>query len=300
MTLARIQNPRRKLEGQISYVRTHLPIAPIFFRILPMNDVRAILFDWGGTLVRISRQQPTRTKSVHACIEYLRGLGVKLSSMATGNLMTRFINAVAERRDPNDMAEFDSRSAIDQWRVANNVQFPDTFDWDACIDATWRPWRGCLDPIGDLPATLSQLRDRGYALGLLSNCATPAHVARDELERLGILSLLDMTLFSSELGLRKPHPEIYRMAIERMQPTIPGIEANRMLYVGDTPIADVVGPAQCGMRTALVRSGNFSNDKTELTTEPDIIIDCVHDLPAHLPEAPLATNESIRPSTGAA
>lgn len=262
-----------------------------------MNEVQAILFDWGGTLVQISRQQPTRTKSVHACIDYLRGLGIKLSSTATGNLMTRFVSAVAEKRGPNDLAEFDSRGAIEQWRAANNVQFPDSFDWDACIDATWQPWRGCLDPIGDLPATLSQLRDRGYLLGLVSNCATPAHIARDELDRLGILRLLDMTLFSSELGLRKPHPDLYETAIERLQPSAPGIEANRILYVGDTPIADVDGPAKSGMRTALVRTGNWSGDESELITQPDITIDSTHDLPAHVPEF---TNESVSRSSGAA
>lgn len=265
-----------------------------------MNDIHAILLDWGGTLVHISRQQPTRTKSVHACVEYLRGLGVSLSSMAIGNLMTRFVSAVAEKRDPDDVVEFDSRDAIEQWRAANDVRFPDSFDWEACIDATWQPWRGCLDPIGDLPTTLSHLRDRGYVLGLLSNCATPAHIARDELERLGILSLLDTTLFSSELGLRKPHPVIYEQAIERLRRVAPGIEAKRILYVGDSPIVDVEGPEQCGMRTALVRTGNWSGDERELTTRPDKIFDSVHDLPAHLPVAPVIEDDCVRRSTGAA
>ena len=247
-----------------------------------MIDVRAILLDWGGTLVHAHRQQSTRIRCAHACVDYLHRMAVPISEAQAGDLTTRFCAQVDDHRAPDDITEFDSRTWIAQWAADHAIGLPETFDWTACINATWQAWRGCLDLIGDVPATLLRLRDAGLVLGLVSNCATPAHIARDELARLGILKHVSMTLFSSELGWRKPHPRVYRTAVERLQRTVPAIRTDQICYVGDTPHADVDGPALCGMRTALVGTGNWSGDPGDLATAPDIICASIHDLPNRL------------------
>lgn len=250
-----------------------------------IDGVRAIFLDWGGTLVHVSRQEPTRIKSVQACLAYLRNLDIKVTTQSADDLMQRFCSAVAEKRAPDDLAEFDSRQTLDEWRTANRIHFPVEFDWQACIEQTWRPWIGCLDPIGDITATLSKLRRCGFVLGLVSNCATPRSVAQIELERLGILNLLSFTLFSSELGLRKPHPRIYESAIERLREVASEVAVDQIVFVGDTPAADIDGPARCGMLTALVKTGNASGDLDELSTPPTFICDSIHDLPNLLSDA---------------
>ena len=93
--------------------------------------------------------------------------------------------------------------------------------------------------------TLSELKARGYPLALISMCApdTPA------LWRARPLSaFVDVEVFSSEVGLRKPDPEIYLLASEEL-----GVEPSACLYVGDGAYGELTGAANVGMHPVLIR-----------------------------------------------
>ena len=49
--------------------------------------------------------------------------------------------------------------------------------------------------------------------------------------------------FSDELGLRKPHPEIFRQTLTAL-----GVEPMEALHVGDTLASDIAGAHAVGMR----------------------------------------------------
>lgn len=86
--------------------------------------------------------------------------------------------------------------------------------------------------------TLEALRRRGYRIGLCSNLAAPyaAPVAQ-------VLSFaFDSYGWSFELGFLKPDPRIYRRVCEDL-----GCSPSRVLMVGDTLEADVLGPRRVGM-----------------------------------------------------
>jgi HAD superfamily hydrolase (TIGR01549 family) len=136
--------------------------------------------------------------------------------------------------------------------------------------------------MGDVRTTLSALRECGIALGLVSNCAAIPTACRAEITRQGLADRFDFTLFSSEVGVRKPHPDIYDVALARAAQCNGhgNWAAGDFVFVGDTPAADIAGPAQQGMRTVLVRTGNWTGDASKLEPAPDLIVDSVHDLPA--------------------
>jgi len=50
-------------------------------------------------------------------------------------------------------------------------------------------------------------------------------------------------ILSCHVGYMKPQAEIYRLVIEAA-----GVPASRLLFVGDTPAADIDGPTRAGMR----------------------------------------------------
>lgn len=93
-------------------------------------------------------------------------------------------------------------------------------------------------------ATLRCLRAGGYPTALISMCApdTPALWRASPLA-----GLIDVAVFSSEVGLRKPEPEIYLHACERL-----GVEPAACLYVGDGSYGELSGAAALGMRAVLV------------------------------------------------
>ena len=96
----------------------------------------------------------------------------------------------------------------------------------------------------DFDGTLVELASRGYRLGIISNSDG---TLGDHLRRIGMAQRFEMILDSSEVGVEKPHPEIFRMALERAG----GVEARRTLYIGDVYAIDVLGAAGAGMQAML-------------------------------------------------
>ena len=95
-------------------------------------------------------------------------------------------------------------------------------------------------------AVLARLRGLGLRVGLLSNTWTPTAMLRAFVEREGALVHVQAATFSSAEGLRKPHPDLYGRALQRLR-----VDAADALFVGDRVYEDVLGPQAVGMRAAL-------------------------------------------------
>ena len=102
---------------------------------------------------------------------------------------------------------------------------------------------------------LRGLRDGGHPLGLVSNMTLRPDLMRDDLERLELAPLLGASVFSSEVGVRKPDPRIFREALARL-----GAEPADTVFVGDRVVDDVGGAHAVGMRTILTRQFRHEDD----------------------------------------
>lgn len=92
--------------------------------------------------------------------------------------------------------------------------------------------------------TLSQLKDAGFRLAMLSN---RDHPCDDQLERLGLLQYFDFTLVAGEIGSWKPDRRIFNHAIQRLE-----IYPEQALYVGDNYFADVIGAQNADLQPVLI------------------------------------------------
>jgi putative hydrolase of the HAD superfamily len=108
----------------------------------------------------------------------------------------------------------------------------------AMYDRWFHPRVGALE-------TLRTLRERGFPLGLISMCApdTPAIWRASELG-----GTVDVEVFSSEVGLRKPDPAIYLYACERL-----GVEPSTCLYCGDGAYRELTGAEAVGITAVEIR-----------------------------------------------
>ncbi|MGH2448510.1 MAG: HAD family hydrolase [Chloroflexota bacterium] len=114
---------------------------------------------------------------------------------------------------------------------------------------------------------LKDLRARGLKIGLISNAHYLGHMMRRDLERLGILSLVNEALISSEIGMRKPHPQVFLTVLERL-----GLDGREAIMVGDRLRDDIAGAKALGMRGILTREFR----KEELGSypiEPDLVVE---------------------------
>jgi putative hydrolase of the HAD superfamily len=111
-------------------------------------------------------------------------------------------------------------------------------------------------------ALLDSLRGDGLKLGLVSNAFDPGWLLRRDLEQMGIAERIDVAVFSSEVGKRKPHPEIFETALAAL-----GVAPSRALFVGDRLYEDVRGAGELGMTT--VQAIWFRADEHPDGREPD-------------------------------
>lgn len=123
-------------------------------------------------------------------------------------------------------------------------------------------------------AALAHLRDAGIALAIVSNTMrTPGATLRRVLARFELLDYFDYLVFSDEIGVRKPRPEIFMRALRAV-----GGEIRSAVHVGDDPVLDVAGARAVGLRVVQVvteRSG-----KPPAAERPDRTIMRLEELPA--------------------
>lgn len=91
---------------------------------------------------------------------------------------------------------------------------------------------------------LRRLRMAGYRLAVISNSDGRAAAA---LEAGGLLDQFEFVIDSGEVGVEKPDPRIFQIAIDRM-----GISPADALYVGDLYEVDVVGARAAGLDVVLL------------------------------------------------
>lgn len=95
----------------------------------------------------------------------------------------------------------------------------------------------------DVKESLTTLKEK-YKIGLISNTATDF---RPYLNKDGIINLFDVIGLSYEMGLWKPDERIFRECCRTIR-----IPPQNSAYVGDSPICDFKGALNAGMKSLLI------------------------------------------------
>jgi len=98
-------------------------------------------------------------------------------------------------------------------------------------------------PVEGLEDTLGALRRRGLAVGIVSNSDGRLE---QRLGEIGIADRFDFVIDSAVVGVSKPDPRIFRLALDRA-----GLAGSDAVYVGDYYEVDVVGSRAAGMAPVL-------------------------------------------------
>jgi putative hydrolase of the HAD superfamily len=220
--------------------------------------LEAVLFDWGDTLMQFV-YEPELVAAGHRA-----GLG------ALGRDSLPDVEALTEHfRDryeplfwvPGTVEEIEYPGLVRQLLGDFRVEVDDD-ELSRFLEAEHAAWEPARRLAAHTHALLETLRGRGLRLGLVSNAFDPGWLLHRDLEQMGLAERLDFSVFSSEVGVRKPHPAIFERALEAL-----GVEPEQSLFVGDRLYEDVRGAGELGMRT--VQALWFRADENPDGREPD-------------------------------
>jgi HAD superfamily hydrolase (TIGR01509 family) len=112
---------------------------------------------------------------------------------------------------------------------------------DRIVDA----WQKHISIDPEAMPVLTALKQNKKMVGLVSNFDHPPHVRRI-LSQNRLESIFDTTVISSEVGVKKPDPAIFALALQQT-----GISPADAVYVGDTE-ADVAGALAAGIHPIFI------------------------------------------------
>ncbi len=132
-----------------------------------------------------------------------------------------------------------------------------------------------LDAFGEVPEVLGRLRRAGLPTAILSNGSPAMLDSAVGSARLG--DLLDMVLSVESVGIYKPHPSVYRLAVDRL-----GVPAGRICFLSSNGW-DAAGAAQFGFRVVWVN--RYGQPSERLPAGPEALLEDLSGLPALLGHA---------------
>ena len=108
-----------------------------------------------------------------------------------------------------------------------------------------------LAPFDDSAQCLEAIKERKLNAGLITNIFGDI---QETCNKLGLSSYLDVAVTSEEVQLEKPHPSIFRAALQKA-----GVEPAEAVHVGDQYNSDVVGARGVGMTPILIDRDGLQN-----------------------------------------
>jgi putative hydrolase of the HAD superfamily len=218
--------------------------------------LRAVLFDWGGTLMQDEWSDEIALEGHTAGLAALTREG-----LPTAEAFTRYLADHDGELFPTGEDEIDIADVMRRAFTAQGADLQDDELW-LFIRAAHGVWVSHYSLAASSHALLETLRSRGLRLALVSNTASPEWLLRPVLERQGLVERVDAVVLSSEVGKRKPNPAIFERALAEV-----GAAPDEALFVGDRLDADVLGASRAGMKT--VQALWFRADDVPVDAEPD-------------------------------
>lgn len=212
---------------------------------MPPGPISAVVFDFGGVLITPITETITEIAGWHD-VPMVTMLDVLMG--------------------PRDASTSDH-----PWHRAERGEIPTaTFQTDIAPyaaaagltlrgDEYERLLAGVYDVHDEVIARVHQLREEGYRTAMLTNCFREF---RPQLERDIDVTAFDVVIDSSEVGHRKPEPEVYDVTTERL-----GVDPSAVLYLDDFE-ANLVGARAAGWRTIHVTGRASILDDIETALRP--------------------------------
>jgi putative hydrolase of the HAD superfamily len=164
--------------------------------------IKALIFDFGGVLTN-----PVWESFAAFCTEE----GIDAETIRT-----------AFREDPDALADLRRLETGEMEEREFERRFAERLGLESSDDLIERLFKGMV-PEQQMLDAVRAARAAGLKTALLSNSWSVSHYDREMLDE-----LFDVSVISGEVGMHKPQPEIYELAIDRL-----GVEPSECAFIDD-------------------------------------------------------------------
>jgi putative hydrolase of the HAD superfamily len=204
--------------------------------------IRAIIFDWDGTLVR--DESGALAMPANAVAQYARR---HLHFALRDEDFERAFQAVLPDYRPGETTTSPSIHQLIAGAFTWLGWSVGTSDVESCSRLFFDAATRAMVAYDDARAVLSSLRYRGYAVGVVTNSLFPGDYFGVRVNELGLSGYVDAFVTSADVGLAKPHPGPFLRVLDLL-----GVDAHKAIFVGDRADTDIAGARAAGMRAVLL------------------------------------------------
>lgn len=250
-----------------------------------MNDTNAaprfpyVLFDLGSTLIYFDGDwSDVMPQAIQQATARLRALGHELvDDGAFAEAYYALILEYSQRRD-DTFIEYTSDHVLEQVLRARSVPMPPKEHLRDALKSLYLVTQSHWHVEADAAPMLEALRSGGARLGIVSN-ASDDHDVQTLVDNAGLRGYFDFIISSAAVGVRKPHPKIFELALSQW-----GARPEQAVMVGDTVSADVAGANRSGIASVWItrRNDTPENRAAARETPPDATITALSELPGLL------------------
>ena len=224
---------------------------------------KAIIFDYIGTLVNCGNY--TMEDSRHKLYMALTFEGLRVSE-------DKFLAAYVAAHEKYRVVRYEQLKEVTNavWvaEALNNLGIKVTaedFRVKAALNAFFQDYIDTLT-VRDGAKKLLRLAEQQCKVGLISNF-THAPVIYSSLRKLGLNGYFNTVVVSEQIGWRKPSIRIFQETLSRLQ-----VNADEVVFIGDSPIEDIKGAKEAGLKTIFVPSQFHTlKDLSDSKVKPDYI-----------------------------
>lgn len=246
--------------------------------MLPDRPFDLVIFDLGSTLLYFDAHWPEVFATQHRVLAedlIAKGYNLDLDSF-TASFGAR-LNAYYRERE----TEFLEQTIEYILRgILAELDYPDapSAHLRPALDRMYAVSQAHWKLEADAIQMLETLRAQGYRLGMISN-ANDADDVQRLIDLHNLRSYFEAIFVSAAVVYRKPHPQIFQMALQKFN-----VPPQRAVMVGDTLGADILGARNAGMASVWItrRADSPGNRDSLDTIQPDAVIETLAELPGLL------------------
>ncbi len=211
-----------------------------------LREIKMIFFDAGGTLLNLDAGR------IAGNLHDRLGIAIDTTLFHRAQCLTMFHIAkmVGNGKRSTEEVKKEFFTILKKELGISETEIEKTVEVTLSLSHSEMLWRSTA---ATNRATLLHLKECGYRLAVISN--SDGRVA-EAFAYAGLNDLFEFIVDSFHVGVEKPDPRIFHIALEQA-----GITANEAVYVGDLYTVDVLGARSAGLLPILYDPYDLNGDK---------------------------------------